>query len=230
MAAVSLVLPARTAPAIAIYTRVGVIGEAKSQMLGGQSMCVRGSTERLLITQRVASPRSSLDEAMSDRSVSASMLRTDMAEADPIERTSAGQHEVRYDHRTGFIHVVHVGMMDGEEARRVNDAAIRYGAYTPANVPSYVIADNTRAGGMTSEARKLLAARAGMHEEAYVVLFGASFVVRVMMNLLMKAQSLTSPKLQANAVATEAEALAWLNDRKQAFQARMPSTAEGKRN
>jgi len=144
----------------------------------------------------------------------------EMTGSDQIERTFINQHEVWYDRRTTFIHLVHVGLMDVEDAKLVNDATRRYAAYTPAHVPTYLIADNTRADGMTSEARKIMASRGGMHEEAYVTLFGAPFIVRVGMNLLMKALVLTSPKLQVSAVVTEAEALAWLNQKKREFQVR----------
>ncbi|HVJ88876.1 MAG TPA: STAS/SEC14 domain-containing protein [Labilithrix sp.] len=137
------------------------------------------------------------------------------------ERKKFGPHQLWYEPDTGFICVVQVGTMGEEEARELVDFVLEQAAQTPGE-PTFTLTDNRRATGLTSGARKVMTtSRQADTFEGYIAMFGTSFAMRAVTNLLFKAVAFAGvSKLTVNAFSTEAEARAWLTEHRLAYLAR----------
>ncbi|HVJ93483.1 MAG TPA: hypothetical protein VM580_26965 [Labilithrix sp.] len=137
-----------------------------------------------------------------------------------VEKTRFRSHEIWREPDTGFIHLVHVGEIDDGDAKLFLDAFARY--RNEGDEPDFVIADSRQALGYSSGARKVFAAnRGGLRENSYVAVFGMSFAPRAALNLLLKTLKVVSPvTLNVHMVADEAEARAWLTEKKRTRLAR----------
>ena len=103
----------------------------------------------------------------------------------------------------------------------MHEAIGRYAGYSNPADPIYILADSRKAGSVNAEARRILADTSVARQTSCIAVFGASFATRVVFNLLMKAVSLSSSvKVSSIAVASEAEARAWLAEKRLAHSAR----------
>ena len=134
--------------------------------------------------------------------------------------TRTGTHEIRYEDETGFIVIMHVGTMGPEDVLVMAKAIEDYSKLAPPGDPAYILADNRYATAMSREARQVIAKTGFVSGEAYVVVFGAPFAYRVILNLVFRAVALTTDKMKAIAISEEAEAREWLEDKRRAFIAR----------
>jgi hypothetical protein len=132
------------------------------------------------------------------------------------ERTKLGTHELWYEADTDVIVFVHVGTIFEAEAAELVDFLMAR-AHAAPDGRIFVISDTRRASGVTSEARKVMAAKKMEEFEINVAMVGASFAVRSIINLVVRAIAVTGrSKVSLCALATEAEGRVWLNERKQA--------------
>ncbi|HVJ93937.1 MAG TPA: hypothetical protein VM580_29310 [Labilithrix sp.] len=142
------------------------------------------------------------------------------------EKKKFGRHEIGYEADTGFVSIVLNGTLGESDAAEIISTTTTYEQTFYLGQPTFMIVDTRKAGGVTSEARKYMASSGGQNaNQAFVVIFGGSFAIRTMMNLVFKAvEFASSTKLTAAALSTEAEARTWLSDQKRAFLARSPAT------
>ena len=138
-----------------------------------------------------------------------------------IERIRIGNHTVSFEHESGLIHLAHVGTMDGQEMTAIADEFASYRQRFFRGEPPYIVVDNRKATGFTNDARHALSRHELARDEVCAALWGASFAIRTVINLVFKALALaTSSKSVAMAVATEAEARAWLTEQRENFRGR----------
>jgi len=137
------------------------------------------------------------------------------------ERERIGKQEVWFDDSSGFIYLIHTGTLDADEARVLNERVASYvNTHTPGE-PPFMLVDNRRATGFTGEARKIMSSAPTLRDEVYVALFGASFAIRAVLNLLFRAVTLSSSsKSVVTALPTEAEAREWLTEQRRLFRTR----------
>ncbi|HVJ88214.1 MAG TPA: hypothetical protein VM580_00320 [Labilithrix sp.] len=135
--------------------------------------------------------------------------------AKAMERFRAGNHSLFYERHSGLVCLVHVGTMNGAEMTAVADQIAEYqGRYFPGE-PPFMLVDNRQATGFTLDARHALSQHRLPRDEVYAALWGASFAVRTVINLVFKALSIaTNAKSAAMAVGSESEARAWLNEQR----------------
>lgn len=133
------------------------------------------------------------------------------------ERIMVGPSDVRYEEDTGFIYVTHVGELDGPLAKELLAACRKF--VTDPDGPVFMLADDRRATGMTSDARKTFSDSPPVGGTLYLAVFGGSFAFRVVCNLVFKAMTFSSTQLVGVMVSDEAEARAWLNKKRSALAA-----------
>jgi hypothetical protein len=140
-----------------------------------------------------------------------------------VETVAVGTHAVSYEEESKFICFAHVGELTEADAVTICDAIGQFANKVPADQPTFILADNRKAGSVTKEARQVIVERTKggvMHDEAYVALYGGSFASRIFINMLMKVMSLATTKMVVHNLATQAEARAWLNDQRTALLSR----------
>ncbi|HVJ88878.1 MAG TPA: hypothetical protein VM580_03680 [Labilithrix sp.] len=141
--------------------------------------------------------------------------------AAPNERLTVGEHSLDYELDTGFFHLIHVGQMNGSEMTKIADNVAELAKKHNPGEASFMLVDNRKAAGISNEGRRVMSQSPVVRDELYVALFGASFVVRAVINMVFKAVAIaSSSKSVAVAVATETEARAWLSEQRQAYRTR----------
>jgi len=105
------------------------------------------------------------------------------------ERIRAGAHEVRCEADTGIVYLVHFSPINAGEAVPLNDAISKFAEYAPPGAPVFLLVDNRNAGPIASGARKILSQSPVRKREMYISHYGASFAIRAIINLMMKALS-----------------------------------------
>ena len=135
------------------------------------------------------------------------------------EKTTFGAHEIWREADTGLICLSHVGLMTEPEVAVHVDFLL---THQKPSEPGFLLADNRRATGITREGRALLATgRVRTEFEGYVAQFGAPLGVRALVSLMFKAMQVAVPiKIKLSIFATEAEARAWLIERRRATSVR----------
>ena len=138
-----------------------------------------------------------------------------------VVRETFGQHELWYEKETGLVCIVHIGTMNGIDAQplcdRVAEYAEEYG------MPIFSLVDNRRATGFTNEARKIMVEAAPMRE-MIVALYGASFVIQTLLNMLFRASRAAKlSKSIVTACNSESEARAWLAEQQRIRGVRVAS-------
>ena len=140
------------------------------------------------------------------------------------ERRRVGQHELWREPETGFLYLVNEGMMNEEEAAGVLEAMRALTTDLAPNDPVFFIADNRKATGFTSGARKVLANGSGNRGESRIAIFGVAFVYGAALKLLLKTISVVARNaMTVNIVANEAEARTWLLEQQRIMRERRPS-------
>ena len=125
-------------------------------------------------------------------------------------------HEFRHESETGFLYFVHNGTMTSQDATTMLSF---YKEQVSAGDAGFIIADNRKAKTITSEARKVCV-NAGLPGEIYLALFGGSFAFRGVAQLLFSAMKMTTGSFEGTAVVDEAEARAWLTEKRRSYLAR----------
>ena len=147
------------------------------------------------------------------------------------ERRKFGAHEFSFEADTGFISLVLNGRLVSAEVTELIRLILETWSTRGTNEPWFMMADCRRATGMSNDARKVFAEGwpATVRPPAsYTVVYGASFAIRVLVTLLDKATTFVALRDGApavgvlNVVDTEAEARAWLAEKKRSWRA--PST------
>ena len=137
------------------------------------------------------------------------------------EVIQVGKHTVGYDEETGFIHLCHVGTMDGAEMTAVADRISEYCRKYHPGEPAFELVDNRKSTGFTRDARIALSNHPMAREEVYAAMWGASFGVRTFINLVFRALAVaTGSKSTAHATVTEAEASEWLIEKRNLYRSR----------
>jgi len=136
------------------------------------------------------------------------------------ESVVSGKHAVHYERGSGIIYLVHFGTIEAEDAHIIRKAIDDICDLAPPGEPGFLLVDTTNAGGISNDARKVFTSSRLMERETYIAHFGASFGARIFINLMMKALSFSSYKMHVNLVASEAEARAWLLEKKQGLRDR----------
>lgn len=82
----------------------------------------------------------------------------------------------------------------------------------------YLITDSRQGTGMTPDVRKLLGEKPDLMPYAGSVMYGSSFAMRTMVNMMMRAQQLlgVTADIKFAMVATEEEAKAWVAEQRAA--------------
>ena len=134
------------------------------------------------------------------------------------ETKELGRFELRQEPETGFLRIIHEGTLTEEGARSL---AAEYERFAPAEGAAFVIADYRKATGITFGGRRALAATR-LRGEIYFANFGAPFAHRVVSNLVIRAVGIFVPVV-SEAFASEAEARAWLTQKRNAYLAQKRS-------
>jgi len=129
---------------------------------------------------------------------------------------STFKHEWRFEEDTGFIVARTNGIITGPDA--VSYIA-RYKNDVPAGEAGFMLCDNRKATGNSSEARKIFA-NDWDPGEVYMAVYGSPFSYHGLVNLFMAGLKLVRPLITGKSFATEAEARAWLTDQRNAYRAR----------
>jgi hypothetical protein len=89
----------------------------------------------------------------------------------------------------------------------------------------YLISDSRQGTGMTADVRKTLGENPDLLPYAGSVMFGSSFAMRTMVNMMTRAQELLGRKrnIAFAMVATEEEAKAWVAEQREAARTRKAS-------
>lgn len=89
----------------------------------------------------------------------------------------------------------------------------------------YLIVDSRQGTGMTAEVRKALGENPDLMPYVGSVMFGGSFAMRTMVNMVIRAQELTEGKGSSAfaMVASEEEAKVWVAEQREASRAKMAS-------
>lgn len=130
-----------------------------------------------------------------------------------------GHHELWYESDTGFIGVVHVGELD-------KAAAVAWAEYFVTCVknsgqPAFVIVDDRKATGMTSEARRIIVDSELVRSDFHVAGFGMTFTYRAFINFFSRALALAGSKVVVKMMSDEAMAREWLTERRRAHLAEL---------
>ena len=138
-----------------------------------------------------------------------------------IDKTKVGEHELWFEPEFGLTHIVYRGMLNEVEVIEMEAVTAKWQKTTE---PSFYLIDNRSSTGITREGRKAIAKTSGARSgEVFCAIFGAAFALRVLLNLMFKAMELTSSKTATRFTVDEAEARAWLAERKRAYLARTGS-------
>ena len=139
------------------------------------------------------------------------------------EKRKVGPHEIWLESDSGFIVIVTKGMLLAEHAVSLMEFIKGHWTAAP-DEPILILTDYRQGKGMTSEARQSMSNgwwQSAERVEVCSAMFGASFAVRTIISLLYQAAKLTSStNLASTAVATEAEARAWLTEQGRTIRAR----------
>lgn len=130
-------------------------------------------------------------------------------------RFEVGPHRVEYEESTGFLKMTQNGVLEGGHADQIGEI---FGKFTAGRNGIFVLADNTGAKGITPEARKRFGQKrtiVSADSTTYIAIFGSSFAFRAIANLVMTAIRLTGLNLNGTTAASESEARAWLEEKKQ---------------
>jgi len=122
---------------------------------------------------------------------------------------------VTYEAETGFVRFVQNGTISEEDAR---DIVARYASLTVDDA-LFILGDHRHATNTTAGARKMFT----QHDQpvdVYYAAYGASFAFRVVITLILKAMSVVPPRIAGSILVDEAEARAWLTDKKRDHFAR----------
>ncbi|HVJ89218.1 MAG TPA: STAS/SEC14 domain-containing protein [Labilithrix sp.] len=134
------------------------------------------------------------------------------------EKTPIGAHEAWYEPDSGFVHKVIRGTMNADEVRQLTAFVLKF-----ANDGAvYCLINYRESKGLTKEARKVTAEiGAASILQNYCAIFGASFAVRTILNLVLKTTEIAQGKpFPVRFTADESEAREWLSERKRAHDAR----------
>ena len=130
------------------------------------------------------------------------------------------KHQWRYEQDTGFIVARTNGIIDESDAA---EYAALYARDVPPGEAGFMLCDNRSSTGLTPGARKRFA-RDWNPTELYLVGFGQSFAVRVILNTFMQGLALIRPQYSVTMVADEEGARAWLTEKRRAYLARKAKT------
>jgi hypothetical protein len=111
-----------------------------------------------------------------------------------------------------------VGDIDASVMRRMNEELWRIAHDKP---HIFLLLDNSRTGSVPSEARKLAAEGLKNLRVMGAAVFGASFTVRVLVSLLARAHAILwkETAMDLHFFRDEAEARAWIEERRRALDA-----------
>lgn len=134
------------------------------------------------------------------------------------DKENIGKQQLWFDQDSGFIVIVHNETMTADEATGLSERIDAYATkYTPGE-PPFILVDDRRATGFTGDARKVMSNNSNLRSELYCALFGATFAMRAVLNLLFRAvQVTTSSASTVIALATEEEARAWPTEQRRAY-------------
>lgn len=132
---------------------------------------------------------------------------------------SIGPHSVAYEPESGFIIIRHVGELEVAHAAPLGEAMARF---AKPDEPTFVLADTTKASALSPQARQAMMANPDDARSSFVAVYGAGFTYRVLVNMVLKIVTLTSPKVVTQIFAQEAEARAWLGEKKREWTAKHP--------
>ena len=137
------------------------------------------------------------------------------------EKMRFGEHEVWFDSETGFGHLTFIGVLDEPELVQINEVFAGWQKKAGPGEPTFVMVDNRRSDGISRDGRKAMASMSRPDADVYCAIHGASFAVRVVLNLVFKATALTSKNATiVRYESSESEAREWLNSHQQAYLAR----------
>lgn len=132
-----------------------------------------------------------------------------------------GPHKMWFE-EPDTVRLVTVGMYDmkllEESNALVRELKQRYPTL-------YLISDSRQGTGMTPDVRKALGENPDLMPYAASAMFGSSFAMRTMINMMMRAQQLLGVKgaIPFTMVATEEEAKAWVAQQREAARAKKAS-------
>jgi len=134
------------------------------------------------------------------------------------EKRYIGPHEIWFEAETGFVVIVQCGRVEEEHAQELAETFAAYRRNAQGE-PAFILSDSRRATGVSSEARRIFMKDSRWNDfEGYLVVIGASFLMRTLSNMLFKAAEVSSrSKLTAICVATEEEGRAWLSEQQRAY-------------
>ena len=132
-----------------------------------------------------------------------------------FEKTRVGKHEIWFDSSAGIVYEVFDGLLNADEMERLLGATTKW---LEEGTPAFYLMDNRNLTGLTTDGRKAVALLGEtLDRDTYCAIFGASFAVRTVLNMVFSARELTSRrpfKVVIRFVADASEARAWLVERK----------------
>ncbi|HVJ92619.1 MAG TPA: hypothetical protein VM580_22615 [Labilithrix sp.] len=147
-----------------------------------------------------------------------------------FERTKIGEHEMWFEPDAGILHLVTCGMLNGEEATKLSELVVAFRSDLDPQEPTFILVDNRKSTGITKDGRLAMAESSNsLTAPSVTAVFGGSFALRALVNLIFKGIALTSDKTLLHYAADEAAARAWLSERQRSYRARKgaPSTPDG---
>jgi hypothetical protein len=122
-----------------------------------------------------------------------------------------GRHRIRIE-PPDLCFVTNNGDISIEDAAALMS---RVGAVAGVNRRVFLLFDVTRSGNMAPEARKAVVDTLGKLPVGGIAIFGATFTIRVVATLILKAIGIIYPSAPAaHFFSSEAEARAWLSERR----------------
>ena len=137
------------------------------------------------------------------------------------EKKKIADHEYWCDEETGFYHLAFVGVLDAPEIIELNLVFRKWQEDVGKGEPTFVLVDNRRSDGISGDGRKAMAKNSVQDADVYCSIYGASFAVRVVLNLVFKAMSLSeNNRTIVRYASSESDAREWLTEHRRAYLAR----------
>jgi len=130
------------------------------------------------------------------------------------ERFQIGSHQVWFEADVGLVCHSYRGVVREDEMEEVFDVTLRLVEAATPLAPPFLLTDGRNATLLSAGARRVMGQRAKTIREGYCAVYGTSFGLRAILNLVFKAQSLASPGLVTWFAADEAAARVWLTQRR----------------
>jgi len=126
------------------------------------------------------------------------------------KRFRLSAHEMWLDDGTGIVHYMYSGILTGPDMAEMFAMSVKWHEEVNPGGPWLYLIDNRKLKGVRGDARKDIAKLTQTIGDCYTAIYGASFALRVVLNLVFKAASLVTSRVVLRYAANESEAREWL--------------------